>query len=332
MHLLDGFDGYVPLVRQAEAYDEHGLLMLVNDHTQRVVALTENLCKKPIAKVKYFADFLANLQSRVAHRTVIITFGDSNSTNYSSWPSQLNLKLHESIVINLSDWATYTADFYFCVAYTVTWARRLHASKILVLTLAGLTDSARLQDYIVRYRAGQVASPITGSEQWLAERSSASLAALIAKPAIGNADGWIARRLIALYTSLQITCKAQDALFVFVLQPLCYEDCTPQYFQELRIKFGEEQKEKSFDVWLERTGFQSSPEGRFDGLAVRGILERLRASMPSGMLDLADLFKRASINGFNAQYDAMHLSQEGHQIVAAEIIHYLETLSGAELR
>ena len=293
--------------------------MISNSYTSGIIDITARNYGGEIIYVENFASFVEAVTPEIVDKEVILTFGDSNTTNMGSWPSKLR-DITQGIVLNLGDWATESVSLSFIIDYSAKWMKKTAARSVDAVLLAGLVDAARLQDYYIRYRKGIARSMFPLNEEWLAQQEAgADLAKLHLRPAIGVADAWIARRIQASYLAFSNMCQLQGVRFLAVLQPLCYREMSPRYFEDLERTYAEEQSELSFGAWLQAKRFSETPEKILGDVKVKGILMKMIASPTFYTLDATNLFQDGTLNGFDTHNDAVHYSSEGKQLIAEVI-------------
>lgn len=317
--MLDAFDGYSPALAQAEAYRANRIWMIDNGRTRAVVDATRRLAGPSLATAENPAAFFAAVAPAVAGRDVIVALGDSNTANRASWPAALLADYPEALVLNLADWSTALADHGYALQYALNWLRRNEAGEVRVAALGGLLDAVFGLSRFGLYLQDNALEPGSPSERMLARhRLGAGLARLLARPAIGVPDKWIARRLIATARIFEGLCAEQDAAFVFALQPLGYTDLAPGHAEALRAAHLTSGSSLDLERWLSTNGYHRTPSDRF-GYDLRGCLDQVRELGRGFVLDLADLLQDAPAEPFNSLRDAVHYSGESHRMIAAAI-------------
>ena len=295
-------------------------MLISNDHTASVVAPTQQLITTPLHAVKDFESFLAEVGPIVDRCPTVMTFGDSTSTNYSSWPSYLSELWPDAAIVNLADWSLRTVDHFFAINHCLRWARQRSRMPINVVIFGGILDAAAKLDYFKSYCLGSAKDPLLINERWLStHRLGGEIRELAGLIPVGMPDRWIARRMAAVARLYKELCAELDARFTFVLQPLGFPDLAPGHIMELKSLHAASQSDLPLEAWVKPQGYHIDPTSRLE-FDVRDTVEMLgRLLSDDFSFNLSGLLKHMTEPPFNSRMDAIHYSATANKLIAAAI-------------
>jgi hypothetical protein len=327
----------IPLVQQAEAYHRDSYILIHNDKTESVIALTRRYVAEPISEVTDFPAFLDATADMIKNARVIVALGDSRTANFSNWPRILatsHLRATNVVVVNLADWARCSEEHVAVLEFYLAWLREHDAAGISVVLIAGLTDMHSKLEYYTEFAENNASTFASETEERLSTGSySAELAEL-------NEDvptewdiayRWIARRILAIVRVLERLCRDAEAQFFAILEPNSYADCSPGYERALRRAY-ETQTDgvMPFEAWCHERLYSLDPSA-FHARDLRAILDQTRRSWRVGgdrirhgrYIDWSALFFDIDECCFDPHFDAVHYNERGKEMIAGAVFDLL---------
>jgi amino acid adenylation domain-containing protein len=243
-------------VDQAEAYFGSEYLLIRNDKTEKVAAITRQSIAEPVREVPDFAGFLAALSDEIHGKNAIVALGESTTANFNNWPYQLaadpGFRRSETVVLNLADWAVGVSFHIERLEFILDWLRRRGASKLAVVLLGGFVEGHIVHEARKKFLKGKRSVLYRSLDyQFKKHKFGGELRRLQYElPADGGTGfQWFVKLILATIGVLDQICLAADSAFVAVLQPLSYADVAPGYHRELRRRYEDERFRGAYEEW-----------------------------------------------------------------------------------